>query len=51
MSASPADDIRGAPPVTPLLGRFGVLFLCFALGVLGALGIAAHVGGCGGGTP
>jgi len=40
------------PPVgRPALGRFGVIFLCFALGVLGALGIASHVGGCGGGVP
>ncbi|HEV8549927.1 MAG TPA: serine/threonine-protein kinase, partial [Polyangiaceae bacterium] len=33
----------------PALGRLGVVAVCFVLGVLGALGIATHVSGCGGG--
>ena len=49
--SSPADEVPALPVTPPLLGRFGLLFLCFALGVLGALGIATHVGGCGGGAP
>jgi hypothetical protein len=43
------DEIPGLPSASgsPLLGRAGVIAACFALGVLGALGIATHVGGCG----
>jgi serine/threonine protein kinase len=35
----------------PALRRFGVIAACFVLGMLGALGIATHVGGCGGAWP
>jgi len=44
---------RGMAPAarSPALRRFGVIFVCFALGVLAALGIATHVGGGGGGVP
>jgi serine/threonine protein kinase len=44
--ATPRSTLRA-----PGLARFGVILGCFALGVLGALGIATHVGGCGGTGP
>jgi serine/threonine-protein kinase len=42
----PGSVTTGSP--LPALGRFGIILACFTLGVLGALAIATHVGGCGG---
>ena len=49
--AQPGADSSDSLPRAAGLGRFAVIFACFALGVLGALGIATHVGGCGGTGP
>jgi eukaryotic-like serine/threonine-protein kinase len=42
-----AETAMEAAPATPFLRHAGVIAACFALGVLGALGIATQVGACG----
>jgi hypothetical protein len=53
---APVEPARESPSVplaiprerTASLRPFGIVLACFGLGVLGALGIATQVGGCGG---
>jgi len=49
--ATPGVAVPRSPQRASGLGRFGVIFMCFALGVLGALVLATHIGGCGGTGP